>query len=109
MTKTCRFLYASVAFMLHCCHHSAHRICDGYASATQSCWTVVCKHLGRENQFVSVMQVYVMTNKWQFKAVQRMDLGSDSNHGISLSSQKSNAGTNGTAVTASGMNYLHEF
>ena len=44
-----------------------------------------------------------MTNKWQFKAVQRMDLGSDSNHGISLSSQKSNAGTNGTAVTASGM------
>lgn len=54
------------------------------------------------------MQVYVMTNKWQFKAVQRMDLGSDSNHGISLSSQKSNAGTNGTAVTASGMHYLRK-
>ena len=55
-----------------------------------------CTHLA------SVLQVYVMTNKWQFKAVQRMDLGSDSNHGISLSSQKSHLGTNGTAVTASG-------
>ncbi|KAA6416796.1 MAG: hypothetical protein FRX49_13246 [Trebouxia sp. A1-2] len=52
-------------------------------------------------------EVYVMTTKWQFKAVQRMDLGSDSDHGISLSSQKSNAGTNGTAVTASGVP-IHE-
>ena len=48
------------------------------------------------------LQVYVMTNKWQFKAVQRMDLGASSPHGISMSNQKSSDGTNGTAVTASG-------
>lgn len=49
------------------------------------------------------MQVYVMTTKWQFKPMQRMDLGNSSQQGISLTSQKAKAGdTNGTAVTASG-------
>lgn len=49
------------------------------------------------------MQVYVMTNRWQFKPMQRMDLGNSSQQGISLTSQKAKAGdTNGTAVTASG-------
>ena len=57
------------------------------------------------------MQVYVMTNRWQFKPMQRMDLGNSSQQGISLTSQKAKAGdTNGTAVTASGglcMLHLH--
>lgn len=44
-----------------------------------------------------------MTNRWQFKPMQRMDLGTSNQQGISLTSQKSNSGTvNGTAVTASG-------
>ena len=51
----------------------------------------------------SHMQVYVMTNRWQFKPMQRMDLGASSQQGISLTSQKAKAGDmNGTAVTASG-------
>ena len=49
------------------------------------------------------MQVYVMTNRWQFKPMQRMDLGTSSQQGISLTSQKAKAGDlDGTAVTASG-------
>ena len=48
-------------------------------------------------------QVYVMTNRWQFKPMQRMDLGTSSQQGIALTSQKAKAGDpNGTAVTASG-------
>lgn len=49
------------------------------------------------------VQVYVMTNKWRFKPMQRMDLGASNQQGISLTTQKSNSGAvNGTAVTAAG-------
>ncbi|KAL3151740.1 hypothetical protein ABBQ38_012718 [Trebouxia sp. C0009 RCD-2024] len=53
-------------------------------------------------------EVYVMTNKWRFKPMQRMDLGASNQQGISLTTQKSNSGAvNGTAVTAAGVP-IHE-
>ncbi len=75
-------------------------VVNGVSNLSVTCRCVVTVQLVNLR---SLVQVYVMTNKWQFKAVQRMDLGAGSDHGISLSSQKSRAdGVNGTAVTASG-------
>lgn len=52
---------------------------------------------------LKIGEVYVMTSAWRFKAVARMDLGSDEQSIYMTSQKQGSQDTNGTAVTASGV------